>query len=235
MLFLNPLNCLEGAIHILCNRERGGVTNLLEYYIGVDRVCPTDHMIPVFHGWGEDLTKCSYYFWADFRMHSYALQIHFHNFGIRCTSCKLEEEKLKPPWLTLLQLISPWTLTDTFRNWTYLLLSFCWSDVSATYFISTLENYKNYAKPFLCSCHVSATPLVTPFSPLTHSLWCGWSNFLLLRPPSLLLLPVEKNWTTSLAVRRHILVEDLLPLMEEYISCHFFRTKIENKYVFYFY
>ena len=113
-------------------------------------------------------------------------------------------------------------LTDTFRNWTYLLLSFCWSDVSATYFISTLENDKNYAKPFLCSCHVSATPLLTPFSPLTHSLWCGWSNFLLLRPPSLLLLPVEKNWTTSLAVRRHILVEDLLPLMEEYISCHFF-------------
>ena len=114
-------------------------------------------------------------------------------------------------------------------------LTFCLASAGLTFL--QLISYQPWKMTKTMRNHfcAAAMSLVTPFSPLTHSLWCGWSNFLLLRPPSLLLLPArgEKNWTMSLAVRRHILVEDLLPLMEEYIS--FFRTQFENKYVFYFY
>ena len=69
----------------------------------------------------QNIKCCSHKSWGyDFKLHSCALQIHSSNFG-SCTSYKLEKEKLKPPWLTFLQLISP---QPNDKNWTILLLKF---------------------------------------------------------------------------------------------------------------
>ena len=88
---------------------------------------------------------CSHKSWGyDFKLHSCALQIHSSNFG-SCTSYKLEKEKLKPPWLTFLQLISP---QPSDKNWTILLLNF---------FVHLLPSDISF----------SSMPVVTPFSPLT--------------------------------------------------------------------
>ena len=128
--------------------------------------------------------KCySHKSWGyDFKLHSCALQIHSSNFG-SCTSYKLEKEKLKPPWLTFLQLISP-QLND--KNWTILLFNF---------FVHLLPSDISF----------SSMPVVTPFSPLTYSLWCGWSNFLLLQRLSLLYFTFGKNWTKPLLLgRQHL-------------------------------
>ena len=69
----------------------------------------------------QNIKCCSHKSWGyDFKLHSCALQIHSSNFG-SCTSYKLEKEKLKPPWLTFLQLISP---QPSDKNWTILLFNF---------------------------------------------------------------------------------------------------------------